>query len=152
MLVPSEAFADLGEGALAKMGAAIGHAAGQRIVSRLGAAEGVCGAPLEIALSHLAGELAIAGIGTMQVERWGRAMVVVISNASIEDPVFLGSLLGGALSSASGREVAASSLGGQGGDKRFFVGAPGTSQRVRQFVEKGLTPADVLAALQGGAS
>src|SRR3954468_6304383 len=74
VLVPSAVLATLGPDALTKVGLAIGRACGERVASRLGGDGGVRNAPLEVVISHLAGELAIAGVGAIHVERWGRAM------------------------------------------------------------------------------
>ena len=152
VLVPSAALASLGPDALTKIGLAIGRACGERIASRLGGDGGVRAAQLEDAVSHLAGELAVAGVGAVHVERWGRAMVAIVANPSIPDDMFIGAVLGGALSAASGREVAAASLGREGEETRYFLGSPATADHVRVLVGKGLSYAEVLAALQGGAS
>ena len=152
VLVPSEALASLGPDAITKIGLAIGRAAGERIAARLGGEGGVRSAAPKLAITHLAGELAIAGIGAVHIERWGRAMVAIITNASINDDMFLGAVLGGALSAASGRNVAAASLGSIGPSTRYFLGSPATADHVRVLVGKGLGYAEVLASLQEGAS
>ena len=103
-----------------------------------------CARPsLEVAVAHLSGELAIAGIGAVHVERWGRAMVAIVSNPSIADDAFVGAVLAGALSAASGREVAAAALGREGDEARYFLGSAATSDasgragRVRQGIRRG---------------
>lgn len=152
VLVPSAALASLGPDALTKIGLAIGQACGERVASRLGGDGGVRAAQLEVVISHLAGELAISGVGAIHIERWGRAMVAIVSTPSIPDDMFVGAVLGGALSAASGRGVAAASLGREGTQTRYFLGAPATADHVRVLVGKGLSYAEVLASLQGGAS
>ena len=148
VLVPTAALASLGPDAITAVGLAIGRAAGERIAARLG----VRSAAPKLAITHLAGELAIAGIGAVHIERWGRAMVAIVTNASINDDMFLGAVLGGALSAASGRDVAAASLGHDGPSTRYFLGSPATANHVRVLVGKGLGYAEVLATLQEGTS
>lgn len=152
VLVPSEALEGLGSDALAELGLAIGRACGARLAARLGGDTGVRAASLEVAIAHLSGELALAGIGAVHIERWGRAMVAVVSNPSIKDDAFAGGVLSGALSSASGREVAAASLGREGNSARYFLGSASTAERVNELVASGKGHADVVAVLQGGSS
>ena len=155
VLVPSAALELLSEGALAKIGEHIGRECGGRVAARLGGENGVRSSDVETVISHLAGELAVAGIGAVHVERWGRALLVVVSNPSITDDAFVGAVLGAAMSAASGRGVAAAPLGrdsGGAGEARYFLGTPGTAERVRGLVSQGKGYADIVAALQGGAS
>jgi hypothetical protein len=88
----------------------------------------------------------------VHIERWGRAMVAVVSNPSIADEGFAGAVLAGALSAASGRDVSAASLGREGGATRYFLGSAATSERARRLVAQGKGYADVVASLQGGTS
>lgn len=139
-------------GALATLGAELGRACGAKIAARLGGDGGVRSAQLEVVVSHLAGELAVAGVGAVHVERWGRAMICVVTNPSVSSDVFLGSLLGSAIGAAAGREVVAAPAGRDGASVRFFIGAAKTAERVRGLVAQGKSFADVVAAIQGGAS
>lgn len=152
VLVPSAALDLLSSEELAKVGEHIGRACGDRVAARLGGDSGVRASDVETVISHLAGELAVAGIGAVHVERWGRALLVVVSNASITDDAFVGAVLAGALSAASGRDVAAAALGRQQDEARYFLGSAATSDRVRSLVAQGKGYADIVASLQGGAS
>ena len=152
VLVPSAALSQLGPDALTHIGQAIGRACGARVASRLGGDAGVRATELGAVITHLAGELAIAGIGGVHIERWGRAMVAIVNNPSIDNDMFLGAVLGGSLSAASGREVAAAAIGRERGSVRYFLGSPSTADQVRVLVGKGMSHAEVLASLQQGAS
>lgn len=152
VLVPSAALDLLSSEALVKIGEHIGNACGARVAARLGGEGGVRASDVETVISHLAGELAIAGIGAVHVERWGRALLVVVSNPSITDEAFVGAVLGAAMSAASGRAVAAAALGRDGNQGRYFLGSAATSQRVRALVGEGKGYAEIVASLQGGAS
>jgi hypothetical protein len=152
VLVPSDALESLGSDALAAIGLQIGRACGARLAARLGGDGGVRAAALEVAVSHLSGELALAGIGAVHIERWGRAMVAIVANPSVSDDAFIGGVLSGALSAASGREVSAAALGHEGQEARYFLGSAATAERVHELVASGKGYADVVAILQGGSS
>ncbi len=152
VLVPSEALELLSSEALAAIGLEIGRACGARVSSRLGGDDGVRSSSLEVAIAHLSGELAVAGVGAVHIERWGRAMVAIVSNPSISDDAFVGSVLSGALSAASGRDVAASALGREGNEARYFLGSAATVARADELVASGKAYAEVVAILQGGSS
>jgi hypothetical protein len=142
--------------AIAALGMELGRSCGARVAARLGGDGGVRGAQLEVVVSHLAGELAVAGIGAVHVERWGRAMVCVVTNtssAAFPSDAFLAAVLGGALGAASGRDVAAAPLGKDGNAVRFFVGTKATADRVRGLVAQGKGFAQIVTSLQqtGGA-
>lgn len=134
--------------AVAALGHETGKACGAKVAARLGGDTGVRGAQLEVVVSHLAGELAVAGLGAVHLERWGRAMVLVLANPSVASERFCGAILAGALGAATGREVATTSLGKDGGGLRFFVGTRATTERVGKMIQSGTPFAQALAALQ----
>lgn len=134
--------------AVAALGAEVGKACGTKVAARLGGDGGVRNAQLEVVVSHLAGELAVAGVGAVHVERWGRAMVIVVVNTSLPSDAFLAGVLGGALGAASGREVAAAPLGKDGNAMRFLIGTQATADRVRGLVAQGKGFAEIVTALQ----
>lgn len=152
VLVPSTALDGLGDDVLEQLGSQIGKACGARVAARLGGDSGVRSAALEVAVSHIAGELAIAGIGAVHVERWGRALVAVVANASISNDAFLGAVVSSALAAASGRDVSAAALGRQGGVARFFLGSAATSERVRDLAKQGKPYAEIVATVQGAST
>jgi hypothetical protein len=151
VLVPASALEALERttpGALAHLGSEVGRACGARVAARFGGDSGVRAATLEVVVSHLAGELAIAGLGAVHVERWGRALVIVVSNPGMNSDGFLGAALSGALAAASGREVAIAPLGREGTTARYFVGAQQTVAKARSMASQGKSWSDVLVALQ----
>ncbi|MBX3189278.1 MAG: hypothetical protein KF819_19800 [Labilithrix sp.] len=153
VLIPSGALESLTSDALARIGRELGRASGARVAQRLGGADGVRAASVEVFVANVAGELAVAGVGAVHIERWGRAMIAVVTNPSVSDDAFAGAVLAGALSEASGRDVAAASLGREGNVARYFVGSPATAARAQALAEQGGKYADVVASLQqGGAS
>lgn len=152
VLVPASALGALDAASLAAIGEGLGRACGERVASRLGGDGGVLASTVETVVSHLAGELAVAGVGAMHVERWGRALVVVLEGAAIDREAFISALLGAAMSSATGREVSAARLSSDGDTARYFLGSAATAERVRARVAVGASGAAILAELQGGSS
>jgi hypothetical protein len=152
VLLPCAALEVLDDASLAKVGAELGRACGVRMASRLGGEAGVRGAPLEVAVSHLAGDLAVAGVGAVHIERWGRALVAVVTNPGVPNDAFLGAVLASAIGAASGRELAAAPLGREGVTIRFLLASRATADRARSMIREGKLHAEVLAALQGAAS
>ena len=155
VLVPAAALEALDRstpGALAHLGAEIGRGCGARVAARLGGDRGVKSTALEVVVTHLAGEFAIAGLGALHLERWGRAMVLAITGPGVASDGFIGAVLAGAISAATGKEVAIAPLGRDGEVVRYFVGAQPAVVKARYLVSQGKTWGDVLAILQKGTS
>lgn len=148
VLLPSAVLASLDAATLVHIGDALGRACGARMAGRLGGDNGVRQNNLEVVVTHLAGELAIAGVGAVHLERWGRAMIAVVQNPGVADDGFTGAVLAGALSAASGRDLAAAPLGKEGVRSRYFLGAAATAERARALVAQGKGFAEVVATIQ----
>src|SRR5438046_2547918 len=90
------------------MGRDIGVLMGQRMANRLGGASGVRAASTEDVVNALATEIALAGLGEVSLERWGRAMVIGLSGGPLaQQTELLGGLVGGAISAATGTQASA---------------------------------------------
>jgi hypothetical protein len=152
VLVPSAALEALDAATLERLGAEIGRACGARVAARLGGDAGVRGAALETVVSHLAGELAVAGIGALSIERWGRAMVGVVANPSVASDAFLAGVLAAAIGAASGREIASAPLGRDRGITRFYLGSRAGADKARALAAQGRPYVEIVGAIQGGAS
>ena len=158
VLLPCAALDDLvliaGPEAAGAVGRALGASLGKRVAARLGGASGLREVPIERAVSEMAGEMAIAGLGAASIERWGRAMVVAIERPAVADLPFLASIVEGMLEAASDAPVRCTSLGREGGVARVLVAAEPTVARARAMLDKGAAWGDVLARLQakGGGS
>src|SRR5262249_39709666 len=101
---------------------------------------------------HLAGELAVAGVGSIRLERWGRALLAVVANAAIGNGAVLASILEGALGEATAREVACAVIAREEGAARVLVGSKAASERAVGWLAEGTPWGDVLARLQRGAA
>jgi hypothetical protein len=153
ILLPASALEALDRttpGALAHLGSELGRGCGVRVAARLGGDASVRTADIEAVATHLAGELAIAGVGSLSVERWGRALVLVVENPGVASDGFIGAVLGGALVAAAGREVAIAPLGRDDTKARYFVGAQPTVLKLRSLIAEGRSWSDALAALHQG--
>lgn len=151
VLVPASALDALDRatpGALAHIGSEVGRACGARILAKLGGDSEVRAATLDVVVTHLAGELAIAGLGSVSVEQWGKALVVVLTNPTVNSDGFLAGALAGAVTVAVGREVFMIPIGRDGNVARFYIGTQQTMIRCRSLVSSGKSWMDILAALQ----
>lgn len=137
-----------GPDAAGAVGRSLGASIGQRVANRLGGAIGVSDASIETVVTHLGGELAVTGLGVLAIERWGRAMVVLIDRPAISDLPFLAAILEGALEAATARPVRCVSLGRDGGAVRVLVAGSRAIDQAREWLAAGSGWGDVLARLQ----
>ena len=108
-------------------------------------------AGLEEAATSLASQLAVAGLGTCNLERWGRALVVHVTDSPIDDASFVASVIEGALSAASAKPLSCTVLTGDNG-VRVLVASERGVLRVRGWIEQGTSWSDALVRLQSGGS
>ena len=150
LLVPSSALVELTLtapiDAIDSLGRALGMAIGRRAAARMPDARG---ASVEDFVTQLAGEAALAGIGALRVERWGRALVVVVEGSPLN-----GALLVPAVSAlveaASGRKVWCTLLMRDEQIARVLVGSERGTGRVRGWIEGGVSWGEALTKLHGG--
>lgn len=149
VLVPAGALGALcaaaGLDATAAFGRELGATMGRRVAGRLA----VLAAPAEALVEHLGGELALAGLGTLGIERWGRALVIVLEACPLgpEADRLLEAVLEGALSAASGREARALRIDRDGARVRFLIASGAAVERVRAWLSGGASWGDALVKL-----
>jgi hypothetical protein len=156
VLVPASALVAVcsaaGSDATAELGRAIGDAMGRRVAHRF-AGEGdgasVRGATIELVVDHLGGELALGGLGSLQIERWGRALVLVVDQSPLgpQGDALLASVLESALSQATGRSACVSVLDRAAARARFLVASAAAIEKVRAWLREGTSWGDALARL-----
>jgi hypothetical protein len=155
VLVPADALVDLcraaGDEAVTDFGRRLGTAAGRRIADRLG---DTSSASLEEVLEHLGGELALLGLGSLGLERWGRALVLTVDGAPFGQQLdlLLSAVLEGALQRAFGRDCRAAKLVRDDRQVRFLITNAESANRASQWLAAGLSHGDVLTRLQKGAA
>lgn len=152
LIVPHAALAELIASAPAPaveaLGRSLGTAIGRRAAARIGDATS---SSLEDFVTQLAGEVALAGAGVLSVERWGRALVVILEDSPLPGAL-VSSLVAAALEGASGRKVAATLLSHDAHSARVLVSSDGAVGRVREWLASGVSWGDAIAKLHGGGS
>jgi hypothetical protein len=163
VLVPADALAKLceaaGSDAISAFGQALGEPMGRRVARRLGAAgTDALGSTVEAVVDHLGGEMALAGLGVLGVERWGRALVFVLDQSPLgaAGDGLVGTVLEAAVRSASGKDARCVLLGRDGARARFIVAGSEGADRVSASLKGGASWGDVLVrlhadGLRGGA-
>jgi hypothetical protein len=151
LVVPSDALLALAEAAgneaTAAFGRAAGGAMGRRVAGRLGGAAG--SASVEVVIEHLAAELALAGLGALSLERWGKAAVLVVEGCPLgaAGDRLVEALLAGAIEEALGRSVNAPRLARDGARARFLLAGPEGAERVRSWSAEGVPWTEALVRL-----
>jgi len=146
-LVPVEALAAIGKSNAAdEVAKTIGAAVGKRAAARLGG-----GASVEAFANALGGELAVAGFGTLTVERWGKALVIAVAHSAVPDAM-LATLVAAAIEAVSGRVASCVVLAHSGGSTRLLVASESGAAKVRAWMSDGAHWGDALARLNGGAA
>jgi hypothetical protein len=152
VLVAADALAALcraaGDEALTDFGRSLGTAIGRRVAERLG--DAAPEASLEDALDLLGGELALSGLGSLGLERWGRALVLTIEGGPFGQNLdqLLAAVLEGALQRAFGRDSRCVRLVRDDHQVRFLITNQQSAMKVRQWLGSGVSFGDALARLQ----
>jgi hypothetical protein len=155
VLVPAEALVALGraagEEATGAFARALGEPAGRRLAARIGDA---AAAPLDALVDHLGGELAVLGLGSLGLERWGRALVLTVDHGPLgaEGDALLAAVLAAALGAATGREVRCATLSRDGERARFVVTGAAGAEKVAAWQRDGVAWGDILVRLHAPAA
>lgn len=155
VLVAADALVDLcraaGDEAVSDFGRRLGTAVGRRVADRLG--DSAASASMEEVLDHLGGELAVAGLGSLGLERWGRALVLTIEGGPFGQQLdrLLAAILEGALQRAFGRDCRATKLMRDDRQVRFLIASAASAGKVSDWLGSGVSYGDALARLQNNA-
>lgn len=153
LLLPADAVAALLQAADADarkdFAHRLGSEAGRRAAERLRE-----GASLDAVVDHLGGELALMGLGSFGLERWGRALLVTFAHAPFgpDGDELLAAVVEGALQRAFARDVGVVPVHRQHPDVRLLVVGRSVAERVRQWLKQGVSYTDVIARLHEGAA
>ena len=151
VMVPTDALVELcrsaGADAAKNFGRRIGTEAGRRAASRL--VGGPDKASLEAVLEHLGGDLALLGLGSLGIERWGRALVMTVAESPLgtEGDSLLASVVEGALQRAMSRDASVVALAREDGVLRLLVVGAATAQKVATWLSTGMKWSEALAKL-----
>jgi hypothetical protein len=154
LLVSAKALVSLcqaaGPEATTTFGHAAGSAIGEAVAKRFERAGGdTKGAAIEAVVEHLGGELAVAGFGALSVERWGRALVLVVDRGpgGGEGDKLLAPLLASAVSKATKVEARCVRLARDGERARFLITGPKGAEKVRDWLMSGVSWGEALVRL-----
>jgi hypothetical protein len=149
LLVPAAALARLAAAAPAEASDALGSALGDAIGRRAGARlRDAADDSIEGVVTQLAGEAALAGIGSVSIERWGRAVVVLVEGSPLASAL-LAPLVRSALQTMFGRGVWCALLSSESQLTRVLVASESGTERVRQWIASGVPWGSALTRLQG---
>lgn len=152
VLVPATVLtrmiAELPADAAAKCLRAFGQELGDRGRARLSSPSHVT---MENVLGELAVEFAAAGLGMLSFERWGRALVVVLSHGPLQG-TSAAALVEGAMSGISGRAVVGARLFDEGGLTRVLLTSQKGADRVAELLKNGMSWGHALTELQKGSA
>jgi len=151
LVVPADALGELctaaGPEATTRFGRTMGETLGQRAAPRLDS--GARTASVEAVIEHLGGELSLAGLGSLGLERWGRALVLVVDHSPLAGAgdALLEAVLAAALEAMSGQSVRALLLGREAARARFLVAGGAGAEKVRAWLADGLSWGEALVRL-----
>ena len=152
VLLPANVFAELLRAAGPEVSASIalemGESIGTRVAQRLGGRYGVRAATLEAVVTALAAEIALAGLGALSLERWGKAMLLVLHNAPAIEHKFLATLFEGAIASSTGSPAHCAVVASDSAGVHILVGSVTGIDRVRQWISQGTGWGEAVVRLQ----
>ena len=150
IVVPSDALLALCQGAsedvVRDFGRRLGTEAGRTMNDRLGEA---WQASLETVVEHLGGELALMGLGSLALERWGHALVLSIAHCPLgwAGDQLLGSVLEGAMQRSFGRDVVAVKLARDAELVRFLIAGHSGAHKANDWLSQGVPWGEILSRL-----
>lgn len=148
VLVPAEVLLALCQAAGTEAARDFGRRLGTEVGRRTSASLGdVQNASVEAVTQHMGGELALLGLGSLGVERWGNALVFTIDHSPPASAHLLGSIVEGALQRAAGRDTRVIVLVSEPNRVRLLVVNPALENQVGQWLSSGSSWGDVLARL-----
>jgi hypothetical protein len=151
LVVSVDALLALCRGAGADAARDFGRRLGTEIGRRVGGRIGFERASVESVIEHLGGDLALLGLGSLGAERWGKALVLTLSDSPLgaEGDAIIAAVLEGALQRGTSRDASVVPLARDDRQLRLLVVSAGTADRVRGWLEGGSSWGDVLAKLHG---
>ncbi|MEO8801622.1 MAG: hypothetical protein ABI551_27270 [Polyangiaceae bacterium] len=130
---------------------AVGDSIGKRAAGRFGGVDGVRSADVDAVVSSLTAEVALAGFGALSLERWGRAVVLVLTAAPAFSSAFYAPLLETALATATSwrnRGSLCCTLVDDDGAARYLVSSITSADQVRRWIGAGVPWLEAVRKLQ----
>ena len=128
----------------------LGTEAGRRVADQLG--DSLRSAGVEGFVEHLGGNLALLGLGSVSLERWGKALVFVVTGSPLggAGDGLLAAVLEGALQRCLGREPRLVVLGRDADHVRLLAAGDKGAAKMRTWLGQGVSWGDALARLHDG--
>ncbi len=151
VVVPRQALLELlaaaGDEAARNFGHQLGADVGRRIAERLGSS--VQQSSVEVFVDQLGGEIALLGLGSLAVERWGMALVIVMHGAAPEKngTALICAVVSGALQRALSRDAAVLQIAQSDDELRLLVISKYAAARVQQWLDEKVPWSEVIARL-----
>ncbi len=156
LLVPAdlltELWAQAGSVQKRDFGHRLGTELGRRAADRLGGNR-LGQASLEAVVEHLGGDLALTGLGSLRLERWGRALVIAIEGSPLgpAGDELLAAVVQGAIQRMMAKDTGVVVLNRDASLVRLLVLKPSTASRARGWLDEGVSWGDVLSRLHADA-
>lgn len=155
VLVPVAALIALVEAAGVEASRELGRAIGRQLGARLAARSPLRALSLEAAMTEIASELAAVGLGALFLERWGRALVVVVDGAPRGEagtsPAIVDALIGATLeallSFVTTRTVACLPIARDGERLRILVASPARAEQATRWLQDGVSWGELISRL-----
>jgi hypothetical protein len=128
----------------------LGESIGAAVAKRFELAGVSAGAAsIDEVAEQLGGELAVAGFGTLTIERWGRALVLVVDHGPAQGDAdrILAPLLAAAVARASGAHAECVRLAREGQRARFLVTGSAAAEKVGAWLRAGVSWGEALVRL-----
>jgi len=157
VLVPADALLALalqaGSAPTVAFARQVGEPLGEGVARRLGGSREATGetlaATLDEVIDQLGGELALVGLGALSLERWGKALVLVVDHSPLRThgTGLLGDILTAALEAATGATLGCALLMQDETRVRFLVAREATLTRARTLLQGGVSWGEALARI-----
>jgi hypothetical protein len=165
LLVPADALLALiraaGADAAHTFARALGAAMGRRVLERLGSSDAAIGSreslrdcSVESVVDHLAGELAVGGLGALSLERWGNAAVLVLDGTPLDADgrsSLVEAIFEGVAPAAFGGAATVVLLHHERSRTRLFLGGRAGTDKVGGWVASGVPWGEALVRLHAPA-
>jgi hypothetical protein len=149
LLVPPAALLALCQGAGVEAQRAFGRTLGTELGRRVASRIRVNDASVDAVLEHLGGDLALMGLGSLGIERWGRALVLTLNGSPLgrDGDTLVAAVLEGALQRGMARDATVMLLAREDNQARLLVVSSAAAGKVRAWLDQGIAWGEVLARL-----
>jgi hypothetical protein len=157
VLVPAKALAALvaalgdspaGEAFARELGAPLGVRVARRLAA--GSTDGsALSSSVESVIDHLGGELALAGLGSLSMERWGQAMLLVVDQSPLNGggDALMANVLAASLASATDMAISVVLLMRDQTRARFLITGKSGAEKANAWLKNGISWGEVLTRL-----